>query len=153
MTQRHFDFHSYGAIQENELLVSLQMAKASPSPKSGSLRPGIHLQEKPANPHHIQATLEFHNISSRDLNIISRFWFMKLEILANEKSIGYQGPMVSLPPPKKSDYVTLKPGEKYSTEPIILNSYFNLADEFKGVLKVKYQYSPQVLPSFAEFSN
>jgi len=49
-----------------------------------------------------------------------------------------------MPPPHKNDFVTLKPGDKYTTEPINLNSYFGLPEDFKGILKGSFQFSSVV---------
>lgn len=52
--------------------------------------------------------------------------------------------MVSLAPPSRNDFDSIKPGEKFATEPFVLNQYFRLADDFAGTLKVTLQFSPQV---------
>lgn len=122
MDQKNFDYSSYGLIEKNELSVKLHLSKVTK----------------------ISAHLEFTNISSRDLHVENRLWYSQLKVLANEKPLTYKGPMVSLPPPAKSDFVTIKPGSKFVTEPAILNSYYGIPEDFKGTLKVSFEFSPNV---------
>ncbi|MDZ4082345.1 MAG: hypothetical protein U1E10_05385 [Bdellovibrionales bacterium] len=148
MSKKSFDFISHGLIHRDELSVTLQLwrgvstaaANAKPKPES----PGIRKTDSPVNPKHIGASLEFTNVSSREVHVISRFWFIRLDVKVDQKPMKYIGPMVSLGPPNESDFATLKPGEKFTTEPTILNNYYGLADEFDGTLEVSFQYSSEV---------
>jgi hypothetical protein len=131
MNQKSFDYLSYGLVNKNELSIALHLRKEASGPST---------------------SLEFTNVSSRELHIENRLWFTRLKVFANDKPVEYIGPMVSMPPPNKSDFVTLKPGSKFTTEPIKLNSYYGLPDNFNGILKVSFQFSPVVPVSVATLS-
>jgi hypothetical protein len=148
MNQKKFDYSSYGFVNKDELSITLHLWKGANLPPI-ALKPktrrssGIHMQEKLMNPQDISAALEFTNVSSRELHIENRLWFTKLKVFANDKPLKYMGPMVSMPPPERSDFVTLKPGDKFATEPAILNGYYGLPDDFTGSLKVSFQFSSE----------
>ena len=149
MNKKNFDYSSYGFVGKNELSVSLHLwrgeSRASVSAKAKpKLSPGIHTKENVPNPKCISASLEFTNVSSRELHIENRLWFTRLKLFANDKPVEYIGPMVSMPSPSKSDFVSLKPGEKFATEPINLNNYYGISEDFNAALKVSFQFSSEV---------
>jgi hypothetical protein len=165
MNPKKFDYSSYGLVKSNELSVTLHLWRGT-SPSSVSSKPkpspspGLQAQEKKIqrpnsgrqNPDDILASLEFTNVSARELHVNSGLWFIRLKVFADDKPVEYIGPSVSMPPPEKGDFVTLKPGDKFAPEPVVLSNYFRLADGFGGILKVTFQYSSQVPVTVATLS-
>jgi hypothetical protein len=157
MNQHKFDYFSYGLLHENELSIKLHLwqganapalsLKPKPAPQTGlqpKIEPPPEAKEKNNNAKVISASLEFTNISTHEVHVMSRLWYTRLKVFANGNKADYIGPMVSLAPPNKNDFESVKPGDKFATEPVKLNGYFKLPDDFTGTLKVTLEFSPQV---------
>lgn len=135
-------------MNRNELTVVLHLKRGT-STNSAAPKPKppvgfIRVTERSIHQSQVEAFLEFTNISAKNLRIENRLWFIRLKVLADGKLVNYIGPMVSLGPPTESDFVTLKPGDKFTTESVVLNSYYGLTDDFKGALEVSFQFSGEV---------
>ncbi len=156
MNSKKFDFKTYGQINPNEANIRLFIWKGSKAPATLKFEtktaPSIGLKPKisaTANnsssiEKNLSAALEFTNVSSRELHIENRLWFTRLKIWNDNKKIEYIGPMVSLPPPIQSDFKTLQPGQKFVTEPVILNQFYQIPDPLNGILKISFQFSTQL---------
>lgn len=135
-------------MNKNEMTVTLWLQRGatlqSTSPKPKPEAPGIRPTARPLNPKRVEASLEFANISSRELRVDIRLWFIRLTVLADGQPVKYIGPMVSLGPPSESDLIVLKPGSTFRTEPVALNNYYGLPDGFEGELEVSFQFSSEI---------
>jgi hypothetical protein len=157
MDQNKFDYVSYGLLHKDELAITLHLwqgtkaptlnTRLKPVPSAGT-QPKIELppegKEKINQENLISVSLEFTNISSREIHIESRLWFTRLSVLANGKPVQYIGPSASLTSPEKKDFESLRPGEKFATDSVILNKYYRFADNFKGPLVITLQLVSQV---------
>lgn len=90
MSQNKFDHVSYGRLNTNELAVKLHLWQGSKAPVL-ALKPRptppqvmesieLPLQGKDDSVNDVSASLEFTNISSREIHVLSRFWFTHLKV-------------------------------------------------------------------------
>jgi len=149
MDTTKFDFNTYGLVKKNELAVTIHLAKI-PEDQIEKKKASGGIQKPKLSPENndregeeiLSAQLEFKNISSRELHIENRLWFIRLNIHLNDKKLEYTGPMVSMGPPSKSDFKTLQANESFQTEQVNLNSYYIFPKGIKGTLRVEYSYDP-----------
>ena len=100
----------------------------------------------------VLVALVFENISKRELHVYPALWFAQLEVTVNEKPVRYVGPMASLPPPQKSNFKTIQPGDRLTTEAVLLNSYYSLPRLPGGQCVVKYRFEKYTAVSEARFT-
>lgn len=149
MNHWKFDHSSYGKLNEGEIQVTLHL-------KIGRLEASVKKKPKPGmielpeptdgsiKSDKVLVSLAFANKSNREIHIENRLWFTRLTVKAAGTTVAYVGPMASMPPPDITDFTTLKPGQRFETEPIDLQDYYKIPEGFKGVLQASYQHSPQV---------
>ncbi len=156
MDSKKFDFITYGLIKKNELSVTLHLLKGS-ADELGKVKAKDNISKPQLTPEIVEPKidevisvwLEYKNISSREIHIEDRLWFIRLKVVLNDKPIDYIGPMVSMPPPSKSDFKSLKPEESFKSEAVNLNSYYSLPNDVKGSLRVEYSHHSNVDTAFA----
>jgi ankyrin repeat protein len=97
----------------------------------------------------VALTFELRNVSNKPIRILrlsekNRFWgfCLPLEVRVAEKTLTYQGPVLTPPPPPgRSSYIDLSPGAVDSGEAVMVPGYWGLEDPFGAELTFVFQNS------------
>ena len=131
VTEERFDDADYGRIEKNEIEVSLKVVQKDSD---------------------VLVSLMFENISKRELHVYSSLWFQQLDVKVNENPARYVGPMASLPAPQKNDFKIIQPGDRFTTESVLLNSYFALPRLPGAQCVLKYRFEKYTMATEARFT-